>query len=169
MGDFGIGFLYVRRDLLQAIEPLHFGYQQLRHFGPLRDIGTGAAQTEWDRTHDATGVFGVGTTATAAAVILNDSLDYIERLSVEAIYSHRERLLTQLRDGLQARGINLLTPSRGGTPMLWFQNPNPRGLSARLKQASIFVSTYASGVRVAPSVYNTAEDIERLLHVLDQG
>jgi len=44
--------------------------------------------------------------------------------------------------------------------------PLPPDLPARLAAANIFVSVRGNSIRVSPHLYNTAEDVDRLLAAL---
>lgn len=50
-----------------------------------------------------------------------------------------------------------------------FPMGEPAGLRERLAAAGVFVSVRANAVRVAPYLYNTADDVDRLLEVLEEA
>ena len=69
--------------------------------------------------------------------------------------------------GLNALGVRFLSPldaGRRSNILNAIPNDLERTLAA-LKEARIAVSTRAGGVRISPSVYNTEEEIDRLVAV----
>jgi selenocysteine lyase/cysteine desulfurase len=163
MGDFGVGFLYVRADRLDRLDPTAFGYRQVSEM---------IAQPEadppvlWRARLDATGAFGMGTMASAAVAQLYHSLDDLLRIGVEDLARHREGLLLVLRERLSERGCRILTPRDAGSPILAFAPPGLDTVGARLEAAGVFASVYDDRVRVAPTLFNDFDDIDALATAL---
>ena len=163
MGDFGVGFLYARADRLDRLDPTAFGYRQVSEM---------IAQPEadppvlWRARPDAIGAFGMGTTADGAVAQLHHSLDYILTVGVEALARHRAGLLTPLRERLVERGARILTPEDAAGPILAFAPPNLAQAGPRLETAGVFASVYEDRVRVAPTLFNDADDIDALVKAL---
>src|SRR5262249_25486412 len=87
MGDVGLGFLYVREDLLDRVRRPQYGYRQLSemeyHMFPYD--APGKSIFEWKQTTGAGAYFEVGTVANATVACLNYSLRFIQKLGVEKI------------------------------------------------------------------------------------
>src|SRR6185503_3731504 len=89
MGDFGLGFLYAREDLLdRVVKRSQWGYHSTdsmsEHVPPF-DPEADATPVSWTRRNDASGHFEVGSTAAGPAAAVGASLAYIRSLGVENI------------------------------------------------------------------------------------
>jgi selenocysteine lyase/cysteine desulfurase len=168
MGDFGLGLLYAREDLLDRIRHTQFGpYQvtQLRtHVFPFDPPGSDLA--DFEVRDDATGHFATGTTSGTGAVHLDYSLDYLRRLGVQNIQFYRQPLLDAARVELERRGYRCMTPPGANTPVLAFACSDARTLGARLEAAKVKITLVDNRFRIAPSVFNDMNDIDRLLEAL---
>ncbi len=169
MGDFGLGFLYVRKDLLEGrLKRTVYSYRQLRSFSnhmfPYDSPGPSAVGWEQDRS--AAGYFEQGTLASAVSETLAYSLQYIQSLGVENIQRHSQSLIAQLRQEVPKLGHPLITPEGSAGPLVAFQLENPQLVEAKLKKANVDVALTDHRMRVSPSVYNDHEDVERLLRAL---
>ena len=169
MGDFGLGFLYVREDLLdRVISRTQVGYQQA-------DIETHYLASEppadqpitWTLHQDATGHFEVGTYSQAAVNALAVSLPYIQQVGVANIHASRQPLLRRLHEALPRLGWTSITPSESTSALATFTLPGAEArFAARLHAAKIAVSLYGDRMRVAPAVFNSPDDVEQLIDAL---
>ena len=169
MGDFGLGFLFVKEDLLdRVIQRTQYGYYQARelesHFLP--GDTPSAAPYSWQLTSDATGHFEVGTQAIGAAQVLAESLPYIRSLGVENIHAHRQPLLKKLREEMPRLGFQPLTPPESTSAIISFVVRNPEEVRKRLANAQVNVRVSDRYIRVSPSIFNDLTDIDRLLESL---
>jgi selenocysteine lyase/cysteine desulfurase len=168
MGDMGLGFLYVREDLLDQMQRSQYGFRQLTrveyHVFPYDPPGE--AVMDWTASPSAGGHFEVGTISNTTAACLNYSLDYILQLGVEKIQAHRQPLLRRLQTELPRLGFQPMTPADCTSPIVTFAKESTRELSQRLKQARVDIAVYPHRVRISPSVYNDAADIDKLLAAL---
>ena len=169
MGDFGLGFLFVKEALLdRVIQRTQYGYYQARelesHFLP--GDTPAAATYSWQLTSDATGHFEVGTQAIGAAQVLSESLPYIHSLGVENIHAHRQPLLKKLREEMPRLGFQPLTPPESTSAIISFVVRNPEDVRKRLARAQVNVRVSDRYIRVSPSIFNDLTDIDRLLEAL---
>ena len=169
MGDFGLGFLYVKEELLdRVLGQTQFGYYQAAemqsHFLP----GDDSASTPytWRLSNDATGHFEVGTMGSGAQHILAATLPYIRKIGVEKIQAHRQPLLKKLREEMPRLGFGLLTPPESTSALISFTMKDRANVAERLKKANVNVRVAEDFLRVSPSVFNDMGDIERLLEAL---
>jgi len=169
MGDFGLGFLYVRKPVQAQLKRTNYGYYGIRtfktHVYPLDPPGDAVADYAFDQS--ATGEFALGTHAEIVMAQLDHSLDYIQALGVPNIQAHAQSLTERLKRELPALGYSLLTPPETRTPLVACLLPDARSrLTPRLKDAKIRLTLAANRFRVSVSVFNTMHDIDRLLQVL---
>jgi len=168
MGDMGLGFLYVREDLLDRLHRSQYGFRQLArvqyHAFPYDPPGD--AVMDWTAATDAGGHFEVGTVSNATLACLSYSLNYIKQLGVENIQAHRQPLLRRLQKELPRLGFEPMTPAEGTSPIVTFAKKDTQEIARRLKRANVDISVYEHRVRISPSVYNDMADVDRLLEAL---
>jgi len=160
MGERGFGFLYVRDDLQNTVVPTtRYGHRQIANFdrvGITWEPLPGAARYE------------TGTIPNALALCSHTSLAYIERLGLANIRAHARQLTDRLQAELPAKGYPSVTPKGNDTPIVAFELKDAAATAAKLKQANIAATIIAPErrLRLAVSVFNNQEDIDRLLNVL---
>ena len=169
MGDFGLGFLYVKEELLdRVIRRTQTGYQQAEtamHYLP--EEAPADWPVTWSMRPDGTGHFEVGSFAQSAAHCLNFSLPYLESLGVKQIEAHRQPLLARLHAEMPRLGFAPITPADCTSALIAFHRKDAeRDYAERLSKANVQVSLAGHRMRVSPSVFNDMADVERLLDVL---
>src|SRR6266446_9324489 len=167
MGDMGLGYLYVREDLLdKVIRRTQFGSRQVadfeNHVFPYDLTSDGAAT--WKPLRGAAAHFEVGTISQATVAALSYSLPYIERLGVENIQAHAQSLTSRLQKEMPRLGYPSATPPETKSSIVSFVVKDPRALPARLEKANVDVKIEQHLLRVSPSVYNNQADIDKLLN-----
>ena len=174
MGDFGIGFLYAKEELLDRIRRPVFGYYQApnleQFFPPNLPDGEYTAVT-YGFEKSAAGVFESGTLTGSVAVnvaMLRASLNYIKGLGVANIRAHRQPLLRKLQQEVPRLGFTAVTPMDSTAPMVTFAKANvgQSDLARRLQAARVNVRMSTHWMRLSPSVYNDMADVDRFLSVL---
>jgi len=176
MGDFGLGFLYVRADLHDRLRRTRYGYYQLDRFDPhVYPFDPPPARADYpvaDVTPraDMEGLFAGGTHAHTVSAMLDWSLAHILDLGVDRITAYRQPLLLRLHEGLASRGYRVVTPPDSRTPLVTCIVEGARErLTAPLKAAKMQITLSRNRFRVSPSVFNTLDDIERLLAALPRA
>jgi selenocysteine lyase/cysteine desulfurase len=169
MGDFGLGFLYAREDLLDRfVRRTQYGYYQASsmttHFLPYDPPGDGPFTFEL--RSDAAGYFEVGSTANGAWAALSKSLPYIRSLGVENIEAYRQPMLQRLRKEMPALGFEPITPAESKSALISFAAKDMGSVAERLKNAEINATIRDHSIRLSPSVFNDLADIDRLLDAL---
>jgi selenocysteine lyase/cysteine desulfurase len=169
MGDFGLGFLYVRDGLLDTvIRRSEYGYQQadtVMHYLP--SDPPSPTPVTWTMHADARAHFQVGTYGQGALNALAESLAYLQRVGVAQIHAHRQPLLRKLHDELPRLGFTSITPSGTTSAIAAFTARDAeKRFAARLKLANVSVTLGGDRMRVSPSFFNDAADLDRLLGAL---
>ena len=172
MGDFGLGFMYARKDRLPELKRTNYGYYGVSEFKthvyPLDPPGPQVADYAFENS--ATGAFALGTHGESVMAQLNYSLDYIYRLGVANIQAHAQTLTERLKKELPALGYPLLTPAHTATPLVAGLLADARKvLAPRLKEAKLRMTLAQNRFRVSVSVFNTMRDIDRLLSTLGRA
>jgi selenocysteine lyase/cysteine desulfurase len=101
------------------------------------------------------------------AICAQESLRYIDHLGVANIRAHARELTNRLHEELSRLGYRAITPRDNDSPILSFISPNPTDTVARCRQADVHIAMrFGDKLRLAPSVYNNHEDVDRLLQAL---
>jgi selenocysteine lyase/cysteine desulfurase len=174
MGDFGLGFLYAREEVLGRIERPVVGYYQTdtldANYPP--NLPAGAyAPVEYSFSRSAAGMFETGSltgSVEANVALLASSLSYVLSLGVANIQAHRLPMIRRLRQEIPRLGFTAVTPagSTGGNVTFAKTNLGDGDIPKRLLAAKVNVRLDRHWLRVSPSVYNDMADVERLLEVL---
>jgi selenocysteine lyase/cysteine desulfurase len=169
MGDFGLGFFYVREDLLDRVLPrVQFGWRQFEKFEyhMLPGDSPGEFPASWRALGGAPGHFEMGTFSRTAEACLAHSLKAIRKAGVERIQAHVQSLTARLQKELPALGFEPLTPAESRSPIVTFVVKDPEGVTAKLRRARVEVKLEQHYMRVSPSCYNDQADVDRLLNAL---
>ena len=173
MGDFGLGFLYVRKEIQDRFPRPWWGYHQVggrftTHVYPFDAPAHEVADYGYDP--GATGRFGMGTTSWTGVVQLDYSLGFIDSLTVPAIQAYRQPLIDAVQTELRRRGYEPMTPLGTRTPLVAFALRDARTkLAAPLSKADVKITTSQNRFRVSISVFNDMNDIDRLLAALPKS
>jgi selenocysteine lyase/cysteine desulfurase len=170
MGDYGLGFLYARDDLMDTIRRPVVGYYQAAtmsgHEPPTDMIGA-TSPVDWTFKPGATGHFEVGSIAGALGAGLTASLAYIKEVGVANIAEYRRPLIARLREELPKLGFPCVTPPDSTSAIITFARPGMGALvTSKLDHANVNVRVSDNWMRVSPSIYNDMSDVERLLEAL---
>lgn len=168
MGDMGLGLMSVRKDRLGSLQRPWYGSGQLsrrEHFGFPNPGGNGAV-TEYEYRDSALGYFAMGTLANIVAAELDASLEYLLAVGVERIQAYRQPLVDHLQDELTRLGYPTITPRGTGSALVSFRHDDAAGLRKKLDAANVTITVSDHYFRVALSVFNDANDVEKLVRAL---
>ena len=172
MGDFGLGFLYVRKEIQDRVKRPWWGYHQVNafktHVFPYDAPGDGVAT--YSASPDAAGKFAMGTTSWTGVVQLDYSLGLIASLGVPAIEAARQPLIKAVQTELRGRGYQPMTPLDSKTPLVAFALKDARSkLGDLMKAANIRMTVSQNRFRVSLAVFNDMNDVDRLLAALPKA
>lgn len=168
MGDFGVGFLYVRGDRLGSLRRTQRGYRQLLGFGThfLPHEPPNLDPVSYTQGAGTAALFEVGTLGSAAVAALRVSLSYLLDTGVATLQAYRRPMMARLQQALPPLGFEPLTPATSNGPIVSFALRDAMALKPALDAAAIRVELYPHRLRVSPSVFNSMDDIEFLIDVL---
>ena len=161
-GGPGAGYLYVRPDLRDALEPRLTGWQA--HARPFA-FEPGAI----DYTQSSMLRYAHGTPAVSALVSAAASYQVIREIGIDLIRARSQFLTQYLIEKAQERGLTVNSETRperrGGSVVI--KVPDEAGMEERLAAQRIIVdSRPGAGVRCGPHVFNTIEELDTLLDAL---
>ncbi|HEY7817800.1 MAG TPA: aminotransferase class V-fold PLP-dependent enzyme, partial [Vicinamibacteria bacterium] len=162
LGPSGLAFLYVRRELVETLEPLVTGW-----FGQERPFDFDIERATYHRSARR---FETGTPPIPNLYAGLAGLSLFDELSLESVQNHVEGLATTLISEAEARGIEVLTPRepelRGPLVVLGVKDA-PKLVDA-LARENVVTSSRDRGLRISFHYYNLPEDLDAVLSVLDR-
>jgi kynureninase len=158
-GGPGAGWLYVRPDLIERLEPAVTGWQAHARpfaFEPELEYADGIAR------------FLTGTPNVPALYACTPGYDLIEEIGVERIRANSLRQTQLLIDGADARGFGVRSPReperRGGTVTV--NVPDFEAVHKELAERQILCDFRPdAGIRLGPHYFNVDDELD---HALDQ-
>jgi cysteine desulfurase/selenocysteine lyase len=176
LGPTGIGILYGKRDILEAMPPFMGGGDMIRTVG-LR-------QSTWN---DLPWKFEAGTPAIAEAIGLGAAVDYLNSLGMQNVFRHEQELTHYAMEQLQGvPGLTIYGPDavqRGGVVSFTLGDIHPHDLASILDQevgvairaghhcAQPLMERFgvAATARASFYVYTIPEDIDVLVQGLHKA
>ena len=160
MGERGIGFLYVREALQGTVLPTtRYGHRQVTNFN--------RAQLTWEPLPGAAR-YETGGIPVILAAGVNAGIDYVNTLGLQNIRTHAKQLTDRLQAELPPLGYKSLTPKDTPTPIVAFELKDAAATSKMLQAGHVVGTVIANEnrLRLAVSVFNTHDDIDRAVAVL---
>ena len=175
LGPTGIGALWARAELLEAMPPFLGGGEMIRD---VRLDGFEPTEIPWK--------FEAGTPPIAEAIGLGAAIDYLGGLRLDAVRAHEKSLTAYALGALKERhgdGITIYGPSepdkRGGVISFSYKGIHPHDISQVLDQAGVCVRAghhcakplmrrlgVNATARASVYVYNDESDIDALASAL---
>ncbi|MGE6228601.1 cysteine desulfurase [Paenibacillus chitinolyticus] len=170
-GPTGIGVLYGKKELLEAMEPIEFGGEMIDHV----DL--------YDSTwKELPWKFEGGTPIIAGAVGLGAAIDFLEEIGLDAIADHDASLTAYaLERMLEIEGLNVYGPRNNRVGLVTFNlgDVHPHDVATVLDAEGIAVRAghhccqplmrwleQSATARSSFYLYNTEDDIDRLVQGL---
>ena len=158
----GVGIFAYDPARVGDIEPATMGWHSVLHRGGLDDPLKMPLRPDASR-------FEAGNPNFLGLFVLDNALGVHERLDRAAAFEYVLDLSGELRAGLVARGLPVITPEpraeRAGN--VCFLEPDAEGLADSLAQHGVLVWGGEGRTRVSTHVYNDRHDVGRLLEALD--
>lgn len=162
MGPEGCGILYVRRNRLDEIAPVEFGWTNVAGYNDY------ASRDESLRT-DA-GRYECGTLNTVGCFGLMGAIEFILDVGVDTIQQGLLANAQQLYDGIAAKGYEMFEPRRPGhdAGIVTFRDPNKdhRMVVRDLRDHQCIAAPRQGWVRVAPHFYQSPGEMQRVVDAL---
>ncbi len=176
LGPTGIGVLYGRRRLLEAMPPFLGGGDMIRR-----------VTMEKSTWNDLPYKFEAGTPAIAEAVGLGAAIDYLEKLGLDNIHRHEQALTRYALEALsEVAGLAILGPAeageRGGLVAFTIEGLHPHDIAQLLDQDGIAVRAghhcamplhhslgLAASARASFYVHTTTGEIDALVAGLQRA
>ncbi|MCJ8015270.1 cysteine desulfurase [Paenibacillus sp. KQZ6P-2] len=172
-GPTGIGVLYGKKELLESMEPVEFGGEMID------DVGL------YDSTwKELPWKFEGGTPIIAGAVGLGAAIDFLDSIGMDAIEAHEHELATYAVNRLsEIEGLKLYGPRERKVGLVTFNlgDVHPHDVATVLDASGVAIRAghhccqplmrwleASSTARASFYLYNTKEDVDRLISALIQ-
>ncbi|EHK00737.1 cysteine desulfurase SufS subfamily protein, partial [Candidatus Haloredivivus sp. G17] len=169
LGPSGIGILYGKIELLEEMRPYQVGGGMVK-----------SVEKESVRYEDPPQKFEAGTPNIAGAIGLKAAIEYLEEIGLEDIYEHDSEISNIIRESLEEiESIKVLSPEDSILVSFYSETVHSHDLAEVLNQKDVAVRAgnhcaqpqhqdldLAGTVRASPYLYNTEEDVEKLLEAV---
>jgi selenocysteine lyase/cysteine desulfurase len=159
LGSRGMGYLFVRRRLLDRMRPVLPGWKAARRpqesfHGPAMELSTTASKLDISLTW-------------FAALAERAALGAFQQFGIEAILARNAQLSRHLHDSLIVRGCRIPRQSeRNRSTIVSVPVRDTAAAMARLRGAGVVASARAGRVRLSVHFYNSEDEINRAADVL---
>jgi selenocysteine lyase/cysteine desulfurase len=156
MSEFGVAPFYVSRDVIERIQTDRTGEFSVTSEAPDRHYKLVANASKFEGTSRSFG----------AVAQLQASLAYLEKIGIARIEQHTVGLAQQLHQGLVKQGYKMFTPPGTRSSIVTFNFSRPaEDFRSAFRTAKIDATVRTSQVRVAPALFNNADEIDSFLDV----
>jgi len=164
LGIHGAAVFYINRERLPDFSPPFLGWNNLARHGGWERPTEFTAQASAHR-------FQPGNAGFISVYILNNALDWILKIGIDAIEQHALGLSGTIFQAVESLGFELMTPSedsqRAGN--VCFMAENLERIRQVLEQQRIFIWGGYAGfgrLRISTHLYNDSADVERCIAAL---
>ena len=174
-GPTGIGVLYGKRDLLEAMPPFMGGGDMIREVT--------LAGSKWNSLPYK---FEAGTPSIAEAIGLGAAVDYLQQVGMGWVQAHERELVAYAYDRLsEVEGLHILGPGpeqRGGLLAFTLEGVHPHDIAAILDREGVAVRAghhcaqplhdrfgIVASARASFYLYNTPEEVNVLADALHKA
>jgi selenocysteine lyase/cysteine desulfurase len=161
LGASGVAFLYVRRGLIESLEPLVTGW-----FGRREPFAFRADRLDWSSSARR---FETGSPPVPSVYAACAGIELVQREGLQSIETRIGQLSERLMTSLARRGYSAITlsdPSMRG-PLVVVRSTDAETVAQRLAARRIVVSARGDGVRCSFHAYNNEADVDCLIDALD--
>jgi len=156
MSEFGVAPFFVSRDVIDRIQSDRIGEFSVTRTEPDYRYQLLTTAKKFEGNSRAFG----------AVTQLQAGLSYLEKVGISRIEEHTIGLAQQLHAGLEKQGHNMFTPPGNRSSIVTFYCSKPAAdVRAAFVAAKIEVTVRGGQVRIAPALFNNADEIERCLDV----
>jgi len=156
LAGFGVAPFYIKRDVMDRLRIDRFGEFQVEKELPDHHYELNQTARKFDYCSRAFG----------PVRELSVALAYLEQVGVDRIGAHTLGLGGRLYDGLSRQGHRLFTPPANRSSIVTLYCAKPAAdVRAAFQKAAVDVTVRDGQIRIAPALFNTADDVDRCLEV----
>jgi cysteine desulfurase/selenocysteine lyase len=164
LSPWGSGFTYVRRDLVAMLEPHAVGWLSFEGTDDYSNLVKYSDTLRGDARR-----FEVGTIPFQDVAGMTASLGLLAELGVDAIQSWTLSLAEPVLKWARNRGVAITSPCDEAhrSAIVCIAPEDPVAAFRRLKSAGVVCSLREGSIRLSPHCYNTLEEMEKVVEILD--
>jgi len=168
-GPYGTGFCWIKEDFRRELD-LNISYwssylteEELKNEGPLVNKNQNSA-----RKYDT-----FGTANFFNYVPWTAAIRYWLKIGIDQVHEYNQSLIDQLIQNLDQTKYKIISPvdQEKRTNLFVFSHQNSERneeIFETFKKKKIFPAIWKGNIRLTPHIYNTIEDIDKVLFVLNQ-
>ncbi|HOT91271.1 MAG TPA: cysteine desulfurase [Anaerolineae bacterium] len=168
----GVGVLWGRRELLEAMPPFLYGGDMIR-----------TVKRDYAKWNEVPYKFEAGTPAIAEVVALGAAVDFLSAIGMDAVHAHEQEIVAYAMERLaELPRVHILGPGpaeRGGVVAFWMDGIHPHDIASVLDEEGVCVRAghhcaqplherfgLAASARASFYIYNDKDDVEALVKAL---
>jgi selenocysteine lyase/cysteine desulfurase len=164
LSPWGSGFVYVRRGMFETLPPADVGWMAFAgtdDLNRLTDYG--------DTLRPNARRYELVTLPYQDVAGFVASVGMLVDIGAAAIREHLAEIRAPLVEWAERRGVRISSPTQAphASGIVCLELPDARRAYGALRHAGIVTSLREGSIRVAPHLYNTADDLHRIGQVLD--
>ncbi len=161
LGPSGVALLYVRRELIDRLEPAVTGW-----FGRVDPFAFRPDLLDWSPSARR---FEVGTPPVPSVYGATAALGLLDSVGSAAVASQIGRLVDRLLAWAHDAECVVVTPSLAARrgPLVVLRSPDADSLVSRLQARGIIASCRSGGLRIAFHAYNDDSDVDAIIEALE--
>jgi cysteine desulfurase/selenocysteine lyase len=165
LSPWGSGFVYVRRELIASLSPSITGWLAFEGTDDLSEL------TRYEETLRADGRrFELMTLPYQDFAGFNASVELLLEVGIDRIREHLAKLHRPVLEWADRTGTRIASPrDRHGSGIVCIVPEGVADAHRRLKAARIITTIREGAIRMSPHLYNTVEEMERVVETLEQG
>jgi cysteine desulfurase/selenocysteine lyase len=162
LGSRGMGYLYVRGDLLHRIQPVGPGWKAAREpaesfYGPAMDLSPTASKLD-------------ASLAWFPAMAEKAALSIFSRFGTDKLLERNSQLTLRLQDALSAQGLSFHRFADGNrSTIVSVQVSDTDTVLARFHQANVRAAVRAGNIRLSVHFYNLEEEVDRVAGLIGRS
>lgn len=160
LGPPGVAMMYVSSDLTGALSPTISGW-----FAQANPFAFDVKSFNLSPTARR---FEAGTPPIPNLYAATRGIQLLQSIGLKKVAQHIAQLTAALVRGTQQLGVQTKMPANSVGPLAVLKCKDSDAMVARLADQNIVVSNRHDGLRIAFHVYNTMEDVERVLQALQR-
>lgn len=159
LGPYGIGGLYVRKELIKDLVPGHLAGEGVAHDSGAEDL----------RLRDDARRFEVGNHNYLGLTGLSAALDLLLDVGINTIQEQVQDLASYLVEGLLQRDITIVSPreQHESSGIVVFDLPTPEDAVTYFETNGARISLRDGKIRASFHMYNSRAEIDRFLALID--
>jgi selenocysteine lyase/cysteine desulfurase len=161
LGPPGLAFMYVRKSLVETLTPTITGwFGQANPFAfneQLLELAPNARRFE-SGTPPIPSIYGASA-----------GVEMLQEIGLDKVAAHIKMLATSLLEGARSLHIQVKTPADSVGPLLVLRAKNADALVQKFAEHDVVISNRHDGLRVSFHAYNTPEDVDCVLRMLENS